>query len=167
MIGKLPSRAVLQDGKLSITNAKKRDSGLYRCKASNVLGQDSALTQLVVLELPHFTVSPPAKLKAFTSHNITVPCQASGDPPPKVTWMKENGELPFGRSKVSVDGTLQIWNLKEEDSGKYTCVASSNKIFAKATSTMELTAASKKCHNLTFHKLVLTSQYVRYLVLFG
>ncbi|KAL9970495.1 hypothetical protein ACROYT_G022880 [Oculina patagonica] len=131
------ARAASKDGKLSIMNAQKNDSGLYKCKASNSLGEDSAVTQLIVVELPHFTVSPPAQLQTIL--NITVPCQATGDPKPTVTWMKENGELPSGRSKVSGDGTLQIWNTKKEDSGIYTCIASSNEMFAKATSSMELT----------------------------
>ena len=135
------SRTVVQDGQLSIMNAQKKDSGLYKCKASNNLGQDSAVTQVNVVELPRFTVSPPAQIKESKNHNVTVPCQATGDPRPKVTWVKENGELPVGRSKVSEDGTLQIWNAKEEDSGRYTCTASSNKVFAKAVSRMELAIA--------------------------
>ncbi len=136
------ARVASKDGKLSIINAQKNDSGLYKCKASNSLGEDSAVTQLVVVELPYFTVSPPAQLKTIL--NITVPCQATGDPKPTVTWMKENGDLPSGRSKVSGDGTLRIWNPKKEDSGRYTCIASSNEMFAKATSTMELTVTRGK-----------------------
>ncbi|XP_078374637.1 uncharacterized protein LOC144658156 [Oculina patagonica] len=140
------TRAASKDGQFSITNAQKQDSGLYNCKASNILGHASAVTQLVVVELPHFIVSPPAQLKEFTNQNITVPCQATGDPKPTVTWMKENGELPSGRSKVSEDGTLQIWNAKEEDSGRYTCIASSVEvIIKKAFSVMKLTVATGVC----------------------
>ena len=100
------SRIVLKDGHLSIINADKKDSGLYKCKASNKIGHDSAVTQLNVVQLPHFTVIPPAQLKVTTIQNITVPCQATGDPQPKVTWVKENSELPAGRSRISKDGTL-------------------------------------------------------------
>lgn len=132
------ARAVSKDGQLSIMNAQKTDSGLYKCKASNILGHESAVTQLVVVELPQFTVNPPANLEKGPNQNITVPCQATGDPKPTVTWTKQNGELPFGRSKVSVDGTLQIWNTKEEDSGIYTCMASSAEVF-KAFATMKMT----------------------------
>jgi len=108
------ARTVSKDGQLSITNTEKKDSGLYNCKATNILGDDSAVTHLSVVELPQFTVRPPGQLKELTNHNITVICQATGDPRPTVTWIKENGDLPLGRSKVSVDGTLQIWNAKEE-----------------------------------------------------
>ena len=137
------ARAVLKDGQLSITNAQKKDSGWYRCIGSNILGHDSAATQLNVVELPHFTVSPPAQLAVDKTQNITVPCGTTGDPKPTVTWMKENGELPSGRSKVSLDGTLQIWNLKDEDSGRYTCIASSAVVF-KAFSAMKLTVMKGK-----------------------
>ena len=37
-----------------------------------------------------------------------------------------------------MNGTLQIWNLKEEDSGIYTCTAASTEVF-KAFSAMKLT----------------------------
>ena len=137
------SRTVEKDGQLSIIHAETLDLGLYKCKASNALGHDSAVTHLSVVQLPQFTVTPPAQLKEFTTHNITVPCQATGDPQPKVTWVKENGELPVGRSKVSEDGTLQIWNAKEEDSGRYICTATSAALF-KTFAAMKLTVKGKK-----------------------
>ena len=120
------ARTVVKDGQLSVINTQKRDNGLYKCTASNQLGHDSAVTQLNVVKLPQFTVRPPPQLEEFIVHNITVRCEATGDPQPKVTWMKEIGELPAGRSKVSVDGTLKIWNPEKEDSGIYICEASSN-----------------------------------------
>lgn len=130
--------SVTKDGELLITNAEKKDSGLYKCKATNILGYDSAFTQLNVVELPRFTVSPPVKLEVGTRQSITIPCQATGDPNPTVTWVRETGELPVGRSTVNADGTLQIWNLKEEDSGRYTCMAVSAVVF-KTFSAMKLT----------------------------
>ena len=138
------ARAIVKDGQLSIINAQKKDFGLFACKASNKLGHDSALTHLSVVELPKFAVRPPQKLEVLASQNITVSCQATGDPKPTVTWMKENGELPSGRSKVSVDGTLEIWNFKEEDSGKYTCAASSIEVFKASISAMMLTLTRGK-----------------------
>ena len=87
------------------------------------------------MELPHFTVRPPPQLEVSTIQNITVRCQANGEPQPKITWMKENGALPVGRSLASEDGTLKIWNPKEEDSEKYTCGAASNEFFKAFTAT--------------------------------
>ena len=135
------ARIVSEEGLLSIANAQKNDSGFYKCKAINALGFDLAVTHLSVVELPEFTVRPPGQLRKRKKHNITVPCQATGDPKPTVTWMRENGELPLGRSNVGVDGTLQIWNAKEEDSGRYTCMAASASVF-KAFTVLELTVTT-------------------------
>ena len=132
-----------KDGQLSVINAQKKDSGLYKCKATNHLGEDSAVTQLNVVEVPRFTVRPPSQLDVEKMQNVTVRCQATGDPQPKVTWTKESEELPVGRSEVGVDGTLKIWNPVEEDSGIYTCVASSKEFF-KAFSVMRLTVKRGK-----------------------
>ena len=143
----MQARTVMKDGRLSIMNAHKSDSGLYKCEASNNLGHDSAVTQLNVVELPHFTVSLPSQLKVSTFQNITVPCQATGDPQhpqPTIMWRKEGGKLPAGRSSVSADGTLKIWNLRgREDSGRYTCVASSNQ-FSMAFSVMDVIIVQHK-----------------------
>ena len=133
----------VKDGQLSVINAQKKDSGLYKCKATNPFGEDSAITQLVVEELPNFTVRPPSQLEVITTQNVTVRCQATGDPQPKVTWTKESGQLPVKRSEAGVDGTLKIWNPVEEDSGIYTCVASLKEFF-KAFSVMNLTVTDGK-----------------------
>ena len=73
------SRTVMKDGQLSIISAQKRDSGFYECKASNDLGEDSALTLLSVLELPRFTSNPPAQLNVRQKQNISISCQAAGE----------------------------------------------------------------------------------------
>ena len=132
------ARAVVSDGQLSILNAQKRDSGWYKCQASNHLGHDSAVTDLNVVQRPHFIVKPPAHLKVRTMQNITVRCQAAGDPQPTVTWKKINGTMPGRRSAVGADGTLKIWNPKPEDSGTYACTASSN-LFSSVFVAMALT----------------------------
>ena len=147
------SRTVAEDGQLSIISAQKRDSGLYECKASNDLGDDSALTLLSVLELPRFTSNPPAQLNVRQEQNISVSCQAAGDPKPKIMWVRENSQLPVGRSQVSPEGTLQIWNIKDEDSGIYICIAISAQLFKR--SLMQLTVGKEWFASVTFHWVVI------------
>ena len=147
------SRTVVEDGQLSIISAQKRDSGLYECKASNDLGDDSALTLLSVLELPRFTSNPPARLNVRQEQNISVSCQAAGDPRPKIVWVRENSQLPVGRSQVSPQGTLQIWNIKDEDSGIYICIAISAQLFKR--SLMQLTVGKEWFASVTFHWAVI------------
>lgn len=134
----------MSDGQLSILNAQKRDSGLYKCQASNPLGHDSAVTDLNVVQRPHFIVKPPAHLKVSTMQNITVRCQAEGHPQPTVTWKKINGTMPGRRLAVNADGTLNIWNPKPGDSGTYACTASSN-LFSSVFVAMALTVEVPRC----------------------
>ena len=141
---KLPQgRALFKNDQLSIINAQRNDSGIYQCKASNKLGSDSANTFLVVVELPRFTVKPPSQLDALVSQNISVGCAASGDPQPRITWIKKHDQLPVDRSDVREDGTLKIWNAEGKDSGEYTCVASSTNVFKSIAHTMQLNIKGK------------------------
>lgn len=47
----------------------------------------------------------------------------AGDPKPIVTWHRENRELPEGRSRVLLDNTLRIEDVRPEDQGRYICKA--------------------------------------------
>ncbi|RMX38268.1 hypothetical protein pdam_00003319 [Pocillopora damicornis] len=98
--GLAQSRTVVKDGQLTIIHAKMADFGSYECKASNILGHDSAWTRLSVFQLPRFTKTPPAQLFVEKNKRISVLCQATGHSPPKITWLKERGNLPVGRSLV-------------------------------------------------------------------
>lgn len=40
---------------------------------------------------------------------------------PTVTWHREEGNLPEGRSRVLLDNTLRIEDARQEDQGKYYC----------------------------------------------
>ena len=91
-------------------------------------------------------MKPPAHLKVWTIQNITVRCQAAGDPQPTVTWKKINGTMPGRRSVVGADGTLKIWNPKPEDSGTYACTASSN-LFSSVFVAMALTVGVPSMKN--------------------
>ena len=56
--------------------------------------------------------------------NVTFTCSADGDPMPNITWSKENGLLAVNRS-VEIEGNLLLVNVSREDSGNYTCNATS------------------------------------------
>ena len=136
-------RTAVNGGQLSIQTVEKNDSGSYKCLASNKLGQDSGVTHLIVVELPRFVVRPPSLYLVNTTANLTVHCKATGDPQPRVTWIKTDGRLPVTRSSSSSNGTLKLWNAKREDSGFYICEASSNAVF-KSYSTMKLAVKEGK-----------------------
>jgi len=75
---------------------------------------------------PRFT--QPAKMRRRViarpvGSSIRLKCVASGNPRPDITWLKDNKPLmphEIGENKKK-KWTLNLKNLKPEDSGKYTC----------------------------------------------
>lgn len=85
----MQSRAFVEGGQFSIITVQKKDSGLYKFKASNHSGYAFAVTQLNVIELPYLTVRPPAQFAVNENMTLSISCQADGYPTPTVTCMVE------------------------------------------------------------------------------
>uniref|UniRef100_A0A8C1RAE1 Neural cell adhesion molecule L1 n=1 Tax=Cyprinus carpio TaxID=7962 RepID=A0A8C1RAE1_CYPCA len=59
---------------------------------------------------------------------LLLECIAAGVPTPTIDWFKRGADLPSTKVKIeNFSKTLRIFNVSEEDSGDYTCMAS-NKI---------------------------------------
>ena len=123
--GQLPQGRVQSNNTaLKIFHIRKVDSESYLCTAYNLLGSAVQRTQLVVVPLPKFIVKPPSMLVASPGDTVTLNCSATGDPQPAISWKRQEAQLPAGRSHSSGDALI-IRDLKEEDTGNYTCVATS------------------------------------------
>lgn len=73
-----------------------------------------------IIELGPANQTLPLKSEAWLQ------CQASGTPTPRVYWHKEGVLLHSGgRITMAINGTLFIDELRANDSGLYTCIASS------------------------------------------
>ena len=59
---------------------------------------------------------------AEEGQNVTIFCNTSGQPQPKVTWLKAVGTLQAGRTTV-VKGALTIYKVTKSDGGTYICKA--------------------------------------------
>ena len=59
---------------------------------------------------------------AEEGQNVTIFCNASGQPQPKVTWLKAVGTLQKGRTTV-LKGALTIYKMRKSDGGTYICKA--------------------------------------------
>uniref|UniRef100_A0A672JP50 Neogenin 1b n=1 Tax=Salarias fasciatus TaxID=181472 RepID=A0A672JP50_SALFA len=145
-----PSGRLLQlpSGALVISNASEADAGLYRCLVENVgssKASDEAQLQTTPEtgedRKPEFLVQPVPVAKVAGS-SVLLPCVATGYPAPHIRWML--GDKPLeesdGRLELLAGGSLQIYNLTEEDGGVYTCVAegSNGTVEAQAQLTIQV-----------------------------
>ena len=58
--------------------------------------------------------------------NVTLSCNASGNPVPEISWTRDESPVSSGDQRISFDGgnrQLTITNVSRADSGEYRCVA--------------------------------------------
>ncbi|XP_029030352.1 roundabout homolog 2-like isoform X2 [Betta splendens] len=119
-------RVSVRGGKLTISNAKKSDAGIYVCVAANMVGErESEKAQLSVFERPVF-VQRPVNQVVLVDESVEFRCQVHGDPPPTLRWKKEDVDVPRGRYDVRYDKEdflLRIKKASVSDQGTFTCLA--------------------------------------------
>jgi len=137
--GQLPQgRVRYNNSALQILRLRKEDSDTYFCSAVNLLGSVERKTFLVVVSFPRFTGKPPARVVAYSGDTLRLNCSATGDPQPVISWKKQGGQLPIGRSQ-QILGALVIRDIAAGDEGNYICVATSAGVFhAEAGTYLEL-----------------------------
>ncbi|XP_044170222.1 uncharacterized protein LOC122954272 [Acropora millepora] len=126
---------------LQISQVRKEDSHTYTCSAKNLLGKAEKKTMLVVVSFPRFTSKPPSNIVLLLNSTERLNCSATGDPQPIISWRKQGGQLPVGRSH-QINGRLVITNLQQSDAGNYICTATSAGVFeVEAVTTLEIQKA--------------------------
>ncbi|XP_022369047.1 roundabout homolog 3 [Enhydra lutris kenyoni] len=129
-------RITIRGGKLMMSHTLKSDAGLYVCVASNMAGErESGAAELVVLERPSF-LRRPVNQVVLADAPVDFPCEVQGDPPPRLRWLKEDGELPTGRYEIRSDHSLRIGRVSADDEGTYTCVAENSVGRAEASGSL-------------------------------
>ncbi|XP_072045420.1 protein turtle homolog B-like isoform X2 [Amphiura filiformis] len=134
-ITRVPRYNQEDDGSLVITSAELQDSGTFTCTPYNSLGTagSSTGTNLIVRDPPVFVRRPKGLYQQMKGKDITIPCSASGDPTPQITWKKIGGEIAQYRS-TATRTSLTIRSLVKSDHGIYECRAT-NEIATIVTST--------------------------------
>ena len=73
------------------------------------------------------------------NQNVTIACNATGQPQPSITWSKSVGSLPEDRTKIA-KGVMIIYKVTRKDAGIYICKA--NNILGSAPDTALLVVFS-------------------------
>ena len=123
-VGNFPeNRTTVTKGVLNIYQLRRKDGGVYICKAKNVLGLVIETVQLIVFLRLKFEISPPQEVTPFFGKAVILPCIAKSDLRPVITWKKDiKSRLPLD-SKVLPNGTLVLHNIQKSHQGNYTCMA--------------------------------------------
>lgn len=109
------SRFKIDGGNLIIQDVMQHDEGQYQCIAKNMIGvRESPAAMLKVLSMqlfpnlssylsnvsvtvePYF-IRPPESVKTMSNSDVVFHCQVGGDPQPKISWRKVEGEIAIGK----------------------------------------------------------------------
>ena len=69
-------KTTLIDGNMNIVSVTKTDGGTYACSAKNLLGEDSAVALVAVIDRLAFTLTPSTKFVVPQLGNVMLNCQA-------------------------------------------------------------------------------------------
>ncbi|KAM7440130.1 hypothetical protein ABFA07_010624 [Porites harrisoni] len=109
---------------LTLLNVDNTEEYVYTLQVSydlnNVPKRMEDSVTVIVRVPPRITEIPVRQPSATVGTNLTLTCNASGDPTPNVNWTKE-GETA---AEFNVSGhKLHLVNVKREDFGSYKCTA--------------------------------------------
>ncbi|XP_051556039.1 neogenin-like isoform X4 [Myxocyprinus asiaticus] len=140
---------MLPNGALVISNITEADAGLYRCVIENAgptktsdeaqlhilpkTGEDRSLEFLQV----------PQPVSKVVGENVLLPCVVTGYPTDGyVRWMHNDQLIEESKDRFEVlgGGSLQIFNLTEEDAGVYSCLADNTNSSIEAQAELTLKA---------------------------
>ncbi|XP_061575531.1 roundabout homolog 2 isoform X3 [Cololabis saira] len=134
--GQPPSQSgrssVSMSGELTITDVHPEDSGFYVCQAISVAGSVLTKALLEVEGGPSGRIPPiirqgPANQTVSQGATVQLHCRVVRGTTVTISWEKDGERLQGNKLRLTLmeNGTLQITDVKETDSGTYTCVVSS------------------------------------------
>ncbi|XP_063218510.1 lachesin-like [Bacillus rossius redtenbacheri] len=130
--------SVTHDGqhtwRLHIRQLKEADRGCYMCQVNT--GVMKKQVGCVDVQVPPDILyeETSADLSVQEGDNATLVCRANGNPPPRITWRREDGQHIIMRRGLreltaveSYNGSLlHFWRLDRRQMGAYLCIASND-----------------------------------------
>ncbi|XP_057697758.1 vascular endothelial growth factor receptor 2 [Corythoichthys intestinalis] len=113
---------------LLLPNASRQDEGLYACQVENIKTRERTCLlrylSLRGLEAPRI-LNNLTDQKVNVSTTVTLLCDATGTPDPKVVWTKNNHTVVEGSGVILSrrSHVLTIQRVKQDDGGLYSCSA--------------------------------------------
>lgn len=62
-------------------------------------------------------------MTVLPKQRVQLQCRVGGDPPPKILWRRDDGDMPVGRAQILDDKSLNIEHVSLADEGIYICDA--------------------------------------------
>ncbi|KAL2099950.1 hypothetical protein ACEWY4_004344 [Coilia grayii] len=130
-----PGWTLTSQGSVSMATANEDAAGVYTCTPYNSYGTmgQSEPTRVILQDPPSFKVYPRKEYRQEVGRALEVPCQANGDPTPRVTWTKV-GRSPSSSFSVAANGSLLLQPLSKDHQGAWQC-SCSNRVATVNTST--------------------------------
>uniref|UniRef100_A0A8C5N372 ADAMTS like 3 n=1 Tax=Leptobrachium leishanense TaxID=445787 RepID=A0A8C5N372_9ANUR len=156
---KFSDKIILENGgRLHIHSPSIKDMGSYECTAFDEYGSDVETSSLFFAEVPvirssrrNITSLDAGSIFAVVGDtvittpgtNVTLACQATGLPHPKITWLKK--EYPLAKNHhLYGNGSLLLTNISAENQGIYICIAANPLGKTVATSALHLSGTGQK-----------------------
>jgi len=109
-----------------------RNNATYECVAENGVGEP-VRAQADLIVVPNGSLPPgfptfvrfPMRQDIENGSSVVLSCQAEGDPEPTIRWLKKKIplDMTIPRYTLLQGYSLQITDIKEEDDGRYQCMA--------------------------------------------
>lgn len=128
-----PQRIFIINNTLTVRNVAVKDHTQYQCAFQSSFFTTPSIIQLNVQYPPEITIMPSSQ-EVKEGFGVTLVCNASGNPRPKITWTKQGSN-----TVLSTAETLSLNNLVREDDGSvYICNMQNNLGSQQANATIAM-----------------------------
>ncbi|XP_054714025.1 cell adhesion molecule Dscam2-like [Uloborus diversus] len=149
-----------EGGVLVFHKVVQADAGTYICEVSNSIGQDKVEAELIVEEPIRVSIYP-SEMQLDVGKTANFNCSIHGGPIGSLTWKKDMRSLSVNQRLVFPTPTsLQVRQVKRQDSGIYQCFVSRDDFSAQAAARLIIGDLAPK-FKMTFpEKTVRPGSYV-------